>query len=84
MMIQHKDGLPPEMTVCERVRQLGYYTSKTFKLYGEEHEGVSDPFIDDGNVALRVRTKKRTEVRTLRLPSTILQSTFKRILNRAS
>jgi hypothetical protein len=81
---QHRAELPSGVSVCERVKQLGYYTSKTFKLYGEEYEGLSDPFMDGNNVALHVRTKQRAEIRTLRLPSTILQSAFKVVLNRAS
>ena len=84
MTTQDSAGSSSVTNVCERVKQLGYYASKTFKLYGEEYEGVSDPFMDGDNVALHVRTKEQAEIRTLRLPSTILQSALRVVLDRAS
>jgi hypothetical protein len=83
MTTQDSTVWPSDMDVCERVKQLGYHAAKTLKLYGEKYEVVSDPFMDGDKVALHVRTTKQTEIRTLRLPSTILQSAL-RILNRAS
>jgi hypothetical protein len=60
--------------VCTRLKHLGYSASQHIKLYGEEYEIVSDPFFEAEGVALRVRTSKDPKVRTLQLPSTILQT----------
>ena len=69
-------GSDVDADICERVEQLGYTPSKTIRLYGQDYEVISDPFIESDIVVIQVRTKK--EIRTLRLPSTILQKVLKR------
>jgi hypothetical protein len=44
------------------------------RLYGEEFEVLSDPFPEAGGIAVQVKTKKDSNMRVLRLPSTVLHS----------
>jgi hypothetical protein len=60
--------------VCADVKNLGYAASGRIRLYGEEFEVISDPFPEDDGIAVRVKTKKDSNVRVLQLPATILQS----------
>lgn len=43
-------------------------------LYGQEYIVISDPFLEGHGVALGVKTREDPEERTIRLPSTVLQS----------
>lgn len=65
-----------ENNISERFKQLGYMPSKKIRLYGRDCEVVSEPFMEGRNVAIQVRIDK--EIRTVRLPSTILQKVLKR------
>lgn len=67
--------LPPKSDeeICIRAKELGYIRSKTIKLYGEEYEIVSDPFMKGESVALEVRKRESEGTQTLLLPSTILK-----------
>jgi hypothetical protein len=60
--------------ICANVKRLGYAARERIRLYGEEFEVTSDPFPDADGVAINVRSKKGTNIRVVRLPSTILQS----------
>lgn len=57
---------------------MGYAASKLVKLYGEEYEIVSDPFLQDHGIAVQAKTKKNPAVRMVRLPATVLQSVLGR------
>jgi len=59
---------------CMRIRNMGYSASKRVKLYGEEFEIVSDPFLNGQGIAVQAKTQKNPVVRMVRLPSTVLQS----------
>lgn len=83
-MDRHRVTASQDLEICERVKRLGYAASQRVKLYGEEYEILSDPFLEEGGVALRVKTNDQAEVRILRLPYTILQSVLARSLKRAS
>ena len=67
-------GSPSLSEVCARVRHLGYAVSGRVRLYGEEFEVVSDPFPEQGGIAVHVTSKKNSKVRVLQLPATVLQS----------
>jgi len=58
--------------------------SQTVKLYGRKYEIVSDPFPEQDGIAIRVKTIQSGDVRTLRIPSTVLQSVFRQAVNKAS
>jgi hypothetical protein len=65
---------PSVAEICASVKRLGYAAHAHVRLYGEEFEVVSDPFPDADGIALNVKTKKDSNVRVVRLPSTVLQS----------
>jgi hypothetical protein len=64
---------PSILEICAKVKHLGYSVSGRVRLYGEDFEVVSDPFPDDGGIAVHARTRKDATVRVLRLPATVLQ-----------
>jgi hypothetical protein len=68
-------------TVCAKAKKLGYSGSKRIRIYGEEFEIVSDPFVDGNGVAVEVITLTDTQVRTLRLPLVLLQGLKVEILD---
>ena len=61
--------------ICTRVKHLGYTTSGRVRLYGEEFEVVSEPFADAEGIAVHAKSRRNPNVRVLRLPSTVVQST---------
>ena len=58
---------------CKRIEKLGYSVGRHIRLYGEKMEMVSDPFLQDGLIAARVRTRGDTSERVIYLPTTILR-----------
>lgn len=64
---------PSICEICEQVKHLGYATSGRIRLYGEDFEVVSDPFLEDDGIAVRVRSKRNSTVRVLQLPATVVQ-----------
>lgn len=60
--------------VCTKVKNLGYAASKRIRIYGEEFEIVSDPFLHNGAIAIHVRTKQEPRIRILLLPAMLLQA----------
>ena len=56
------------------MKRLGYGTSQSIRLYGEEFEVISDPFPEKGGIAVNVKTKKGEGVRVVQLPATVLQT----------
>lgn len=63
--------------ICTRVKHRGYAASKRIRIYGEEFEVVSDPFPSDGGIAVHVKSRKDSGIRTLQLPVTLLQAVKK-------
>jgi hypothetical protein len=76
-MTGHPDVAPSIAEICASVKRLGYGVSQSIRLYGEEFEVISDPFVESGGIAVRVRSKKRDVLQTLQLPTTVLQSVGK-------
>jgi hypothetical protein len=62
------------LDVCAKAKRLGYAAAKSVRLYGEEYEAVSDPFLHGGVVALCVKARRDRRIRILRLPSAIILS----------
>jgi hypothetical protein len=77
-MTSHNPGSSSVPDICTRIKHLGYAASRQVKLYGEEFEIVSDPFLEDQGIAVQAKTKKDPAVRMVRLPSTLLQSVLGR------
>jgi len=69
---------PSPSEVCANVKHLGYAAFERIRLYGEEFEVVSDPFPEADGIAVHVKTKKDSRVRTLQLPATLLQTAKRR------
>lgn len=63
---------PSRSENCARIKDLGFATSKHIKMYGETFEIVSDPFSEGDCIAVRATSGSNPEIRTLRLPTTIL------------
>lgn len=61
--------------VCAHIKRSGYAQSQIVRIYGEEFEILSDPFPNDSGVAVRVRSRRSSEVRALQLPATLVPRT---------
>jgi hypothetical protein len=74
-MVDTKEAAPlKKLTpaeVCDRISKLGYSIGRRIRLYGEEMEVVSDPFLQDGLIAVRVRGGDASE-QLIYLPTKIL------------
>jgi hypothetical protein len=57
---------------CAKIRDLGFTASRHMKMYGERFEIVSDPFDEDGCIAVHAISGDDPTIRTLRLPVAIL------------
>jgi hypothetical protein len=57
---------------CEKIRNLGYATSKHVTIYGEHFEIMSDPFPEDEGIAVHAVSRNSSTPRILRLPMSIL------------
>jgi len=62
----------PTSEVCAQIKKFGYTISQKIRIYGEEFEVLSDPFPNDGGVAIQVRSKRSLEARVLQLPATVI------------
>jgi hypothetical protein len=60
--------------VCARLKDLGYASQKRVKLYGEELELVSDPFIHEGRFAIRACSRRKPTERVVFIPKTIVET----------
>ncbi len=67
---------------CARIKDLGFSSSRHIRMYGESFEIVSDPFSDGDGVAVRSISGNDPEIRTLRLPTTILVGSENRFLKK--
>ena len=56
---------------CERIKQLGYATSRRIRIYGEEFELLSDPFPQANRIAICAKAKGDSGARVIGLPVTI-------------
>jgi hypothetical protein len=74
IMTAPADQTPSIAEIIESVKRLGYGASQNIRLYGEDFEVISDPFLEAGGIAVSVRTKKSEETRVVQLPATVLQS----------
>jgi hypothetical protein len=63
-----------QITLCERVKRLGYARNTQVRLYGEVFDLVSDPVsIGDNFVFVDALEQKSGRVRRLRIPLSIVQ-----------
>jgi hypothetical protein len=62
----------PIAEVCAQIKKSGFRTSQNVRLYGEEFEVLSDPFPNEIGVAIRVRSRRTSQIRHLQLPATLV------------
>jgi hypothetical protein len=58
--------------VCAQIKKSGYAVSQRVRIYGEEFEILSDPFPNEIGIAIRVRSRRTSQVRHLQLPATLI------------
>ncbi len=64
---------------CRKLSRLGYARSNRVRLYGQELEIVSDPFVhEEGGIAVEVVIDSNSAKRTMRLPLSVVQVARKR------
>ena len=64
---------------CRKLIRLGYARSNRVRLYGQELQIVSDPFLhDEGGIAIEVVADSNPTKRTMRLPLSMVQVARKR------
>jgi len=73
---------PSPSESCAKIKDLGFTVSKHIKMYGELFEIVSDPFREGDGVAVHAISGTDPEIRTLRLPTTILVGSEDRFLKK--
>jgi hypothetical protein len=62
-----------EVTICERLKRLGFAQTKQVRMYGEQFELVSDPItIGDHLVVVDALERKSGSLRRVRIPLSIL------------
>jgi hypothetical protein len=74
---------PSVLEMCASVKRMGYAASSRVRLYGEDFEVLSDPFLEAGCVAVEVKAKKNSRICVLRLPATVLQNIRRQDTNAA-
>jgi len=74
-------GLSPSES-CAKIKDLGFTVSKHIRMYGELFEIVSDPFSEGDGVAVHAISGTDPEIRTLRLPTSILVGSEDRFLKK--
>jgi hypothetical protein len=62
----------PPSENCARIRGLGFTASKRIRMYGEDFELVSDPFVEGDYTAINAFSRNDPTIRALRLPVSIL------------
>lgn len=59
---------------CRKLSRLGYARSNRVRLYGQELQIVSDPFLhNEGGIAVEVVADSNPVKRTMRLPLSVVQ-----------
>ena len=63
---------------CRKLISLGYARSNRVRLYGQEVQLVSDPFPEEGGIAIEVVGSNESVSRRMKLPLSVLQMTAKK------
>lgn len=58
--------------VLDRIKKMGYTAGRYIRLYGKQLELLSDPFLQDGLVAVRVRKRSDAANEVVYLPTKML------------
>ena len=57
--------------ICARLVAHGYAKQKRIRMYGEEFELISNPFVDESGFAVQALSSRTGETRQLRIPSVL-------------
>jgi hypothetical protein len=68
----------PDKETCSKLISLGYARSNRVRLYGQEVQLVSDPFPEEGGIAVEVVSQNQPVSRRMKLPLSVLQMTAKK------
>ena len=63
-----------ESETCRKLISLGYARAKRVRLYGQEMKLMSDPFPQEGGIAVEVENGRGSDSRTVKLPLSVLQT----------
>ena len=63
----------PDRETCRKLISLGYARSNRVRLYGQEVQLISDPFPQEGGIAIEVVGRNESSSRTMKLPLSVLQ-----------
>jgi hypothetical protein len=58
---------------CRKLISLGFARSNRVRLYGQEVQLISDPFPQEGGIAVEVVGGNNSSSRTMKLPLSVLQ-----------
>jgi hypothetical protein len=58
---------------CRKLMSLGFARSNRVRLYGQEVQLISDPFPQEGGIAVEVVGGNNSSSRTMKLPLSVLQ-----------
>ena len=70
MIIEEQDT----EAVCGRLIALGYAEQNRIRMYGEEFELISNPFVDENGFAVQAVSTRSGETRVLRIPLSVLRA----------
>lgn len=59
--------------ICEKLKKLGYARSNHVRLYGEQFQLISDPFLHEAGIAVEVVELDGKAPRTVKLPLPVLR-----------
>jgi hypothetical protein len=59
--------------ICARLIALGYSQRSRVRMYGEEFELISDPFVDESGFAVQAVSTRSRETRKLQIPLYVLR-----------
>jgi len=60
--------------ICGRLIALGYARENRVRMYGEEFELISNPFVDENGFAVQAVSTRSGETRVLRIPLSVLRA----------
>lgn len=70
MIIQEQNA----EAICGRLIALGYAKQNRVRMYGEEFELMSNPFVDENGFAVQAISTRSGEMRLLRIPLSVLRA----------
>lgn len=66
------ESVLPIEEVCAQIKKCGYAALQNVRIFGEDFEVLSDPFPNEIGIAIRVRSRRTSQVRHLQLPATLI------------